>query len=63
MVFLDNEGTPIKPQSETIELEATEKVPLGTKTSNQLMVDTKILEKPQSVSTSARCRRQNSPQN
>jgi nucleoid-associated protein YgaU len=52
MVFLDHEGTPIKPQSETIELEATEIVPLGTKTNNQLMVDTKIVEKPQSVSTS-----------
>ena len=52
MVFLDHEGTPIKPQSETIELEATEIVPLGTKTDNQLMDDTKIVEKPQSVSTS-----------
>ena len=41
MVFLDHEGTPIKPQSETIELEATETVPVGTKTNNQLMGDTK----------------------
>ena len=50
MVFLDYEGTQIKPQSETIELEATETVPVGTKTNNQLMGDTKIVEKPQSVS-------------
>lgn len=50
MVFLDHEGTPIKPQSETLQLEATETVPVRTKTNNQLMVDTKIAEKPQSAS-------------
>ena len=50
MVFLDYEGTQIKPQSETIELEATETVPVGTQTNNQLMADTKIVEKTQSVS-------------
>ena len=50
MVFLDYEGTQIKPQSETIELEATETVPVGTQTNNQLMADTKIVEKPQSLS-------------
>ncbi len=50
MVFLDYEGTQIKPQSETIELEAIETVPVGTQTNNQLMANTKIVEKPQSVS-------------
>ena len=50
MVFSDYELTQIKPQSETIELEATETVAVGTQTNNQLMADPKIVEKPQSLS-------------
>ena len=50
MVFMDYEGTQIKPQSETIELAATETVPGWTQTNNQLTADTNILEKPQSLS-------------
>ena len=50
MVFSDNELTQIKPQSETIDLEATETVAVGTQSNNQLTADTKIVEKPQSLS-------------
>ena len=50
MVFSDNELTQIKPQSEKIEFDATETLPVGTQSNNQLTADTKIVEKPQSLS-------------
>ena len=50
MVFLDHEVAQIKPQSETIELETSEKVPGGTQTNDQSMAGAKTVAKPQSLS-------------
>ena len=50
MVFLDDDFTPIKPQSETIELETSEVMSGETRTKDQLMAGAKKVATPQSLS-------------